>query len=211
MVSTKSMKAAEKAARAAEETTEASNMGLDGRVEDETELEAIEEVVHEHSDALARLEEGLARVQADAKADADDLRQRLEDLMRAIASLQARGNRVGGARIPAEPAIEGGGAPGAVEAAATAAGGSAVGGTTAATATAAQGGTALATAGAGGAAGGGAIAAKAAATQADASIATAEGSRAANTGPSLSNCSRGGLGSVTDTYDPRDCGPKGKG
>ncbi|CAL1406538.1 unnamed protein product [Linum trigynum] len=124
MVSTKSMKAAEKAAQAAGRNTEAGDVDLDGVVtEDVTELEAVKLVVHEHSDALARLEEGLARVQADAKADADDLRQRLENLMRAIASLQAKGDGSGGAPILAESAIEGGGATGAAETAATAAGG----------------------------------------------------------------------------------------
>ncbi|CAL1402931.1 unnamed protein product [Linum trigynum] len=145
------MKAAEKAAQAAERNTEAGDVGLDGVVmEDVIELEEVKLVVHEHSDALARLEEGLARVQEDAKADADDLRQRLEDLMRAIASLQAKEDRSGGAPIPAESAIEGGGATGAAETAATAAGGAAVGGTPTVTAPAAPAGVALAKAGSGG-------------------------------------------------------------
>ncbi|CAL1410781.1 unnamed protein product [Linum trigynum] len=122
------MKAAEKAAQAAGRNTEAGDVDLDGVVmEDVTELEAVKLVVHEHSDALARLEEGLARVQVDAKADADDLRQRLEDLMRAIGLLQAKGGGSGGAPIPTESATEGGGAPGEAETAATAARGAAGG------------------------------------------------------------------------------------
>ncbi|CAL1383961.1 unnamed protein product [Linum trigynum] len=87
-------------------------MGLDGRVEDETELEAIKEVVHEHSEALARLEDGLARVQVEAKADDDDLRQRLEDLMRAVASLQEQKTGAGGTLSSAELEVGGGSALG---------------------------------------------------------------------------------------------------
>ncbi|CAL1371906.1 unnamed protein product [Linum trigynum] len=112
MVLIKSQTAAEKAAQAAEKATKVGDRGLDGVVEDETELEAVKVVVHEHSGALARLEDSLARVQADAKADAEDLRQRLEDLMRAVASLQAKGDGAGGTLNPTELAINGGGAPG---------------------------------------------------------------------------------------------------
>ncbi|CAL1397001.1 unnamed protein product [Linum trigynum] len=100
MVQTRSQSAAEKAAQAAEKATKASNKGLDGSVEDKTELEAVKVVVHEHSGALARLEESLARVQAEAKVDVEDLRQRLGDLMRAVASLQSKGT---GTEIAARP------------------------------------------------------------------------------------------------------------
>ncbi|CAL1398582.1 unnamed protein product [Linum trigynum] len=74
MVLTKSQIAAEKGTQVAERATKAGDSGLDGVVEDETELETVKVVVHEHSGALARLEESLTRVQADAKADAEDLR-----------------------------------------------------------------------------------------------------------------------------------------
>ncbi|CAL1369211.1 unnamed protein product [Linum trigynum] len=183
MVSTKSMKAVEKAAQPAERNTEAGDVDLDGVVmEDVTELEAVKLVVHEHSDALARLEVGLARVQADAKEDADDLRQRLEDLMWAIASLQEKGDRSGGAPIPAESASGGGGATGAAETAATAAGEAAVGGTAATPAGAAL------------AKDGGGASAAAPAALAGASIAKAEGSRAADTGPGRADRTAVGLG-----------------
>ncbi|CAL1359732.1 unnamed protein product [Linum trigynum] len=190
MVSTKSMKAAEKAAQAAGRNTEAGDVDLDGVVmEDVTELEAVKLVVHEHSDALARLEEDLARVQADAKADADDLRWRLEDLMRAIASLHAKGDGLGGAPTPAEAGSEGGGDAGASAAAATAAGEAVAGGTPAAATPAAQGGVALAKVG------GGEGAAKAAAVQAGAPLVTAEGNRPAGTGPGRVDRTAVGLGS----------------
>ncbi|CAL1360341.1 unnamed protein product [Linum trigynum] len=83
MVQTKSQ--TEKAAQEVEIATKAGDKCLDEVAEDETELEAVKVVVHEHSGALARLEEGLARVQAEAKTDAEGLCQMMENLMRAVA------------------------------------------------------------------------------------------------------------------------------
>ncbi|CAL1378391.1 unnamed protein product [Linum trigynum] len=159
-------------------------MGLNGRVEDETELEAIKEVVREHSDALAQLEDGLARVQVESKADADDLRQRLEDLMRAVASLQEKKIGAGGTPSPAELAVGGGSALGG------AIGGAGGGGRRPGRGD-----------GGGGDGAGGANCGR---------VRAGNGRRRSRGRPSACRV-RGGPGSVTDIYGPRDCGPKREG
>ncbi|CAL1413539.1 unnamed protein product [Linum trigynum] len=86
MVSTKSMKAAEKAAQAAEKGTDAGDVGLDGELEDLTEIEGLRKVVETQAERQARVEEELNGLQVQAR----DHGRTLDALLAAVEALQGQ-------------------------------------------------------------------------------------------------------------------------
>ncbi|CAL1408228.1 unnamed protein product [Linum trigynum] len=86
MVSTKSMKAAEKAAQAAEKGTDAGDVGLDGELEDLTEIEGLRKVMETQAERQARVEEELNSLQVQAR----DHGRTLDALLAAVEALQGQ-------------------------------------------------------------------------------------------------------------------------
>ncbi|CAL1380067.1 unnamed protein product [Linum trigynum] len=86
MVSTKSMKAAEKAAQAAEKSTDAGDVGLHGELEDLTEIEGLRKVVETQVERQARVEEELNGLQVQAR----DHGRTLDALLAAVEALQGQ-------------------------------------------------------------------------------------------------------------------------
>ncbi|CAL1359261.1 unnamed protein product [Linum trigynum] len=86
MVSTKSMKATEKAARAAGKNSEGSDLGLDGELEDLTEIEGLRKVMETQVERQARVEEELNGLQVQAR----DHGRTLDALLAAVEALQGQ-------------------------------------------------------------------------------------------------------------------------
>ncbi|CAL1380464.1 unnamed protein product [Linum trigynum] len=87
MVSTKSMKAAaEKAAQATEKGTDAGDVGLDGELEDLTEIEGLRKVVETQAERQSRIKEELNGLQVQAR----DHGRTLDALLAAVEALQGQ-------------------------------------------------------------------------------------------------------------------------
>ncbi|CAL1392483.1 unnamed protein product [Linum trigynum] len=112
MVSTKSMKAAEMAAQAAGKNSEGGDVGLDGGLEDLTEIEGLRKVVETQVERQARVEEELNGLQVQARDHGrtlDALLAVVEALQGQVSSLMEAWKRSGaGAGDGGKPPEEGG-------------------------------------------------------------------------------------------------------
>ncbi|CAL1376682.1 unnamed protein product [Linum trigynum] len=107
MVSTKSMKAAEKAAQTAEKGTDAGDVGPDREVEDLTEIEELRKVVETQTERQAQVEEELNGLQVKAR----DHSRTLDALLAAVEALQGQVSSLTEAWKKGEAGAGGGGQP----------------------------------------------------------------------------------------------------